>query len=82
MHVGTASAFNSSAGQTKDFDPTGWELALVSTPRTDISSANERQLVAMQQQANPFGPFQPFHPQQQQQQNVLMNPGFGSTGLL
>lgn len=41
---GTASAFNSSAAQTKDFDPTGWELALVSTPSTDISSVNERQL--------------------------------------
>ncbi|KAH9746279.1 putative clathrin assembly protein [Citrus sinensis] len=27
-----------------DFDPTGWELALVSTPSTNISSANERQL--------------------------------------
>ncbi|XP_004504573.1 putative clathrin assembly protein At2g01600 [Cicer arietinum] len=42
--TGTASAFNSSAAQTKDFDPTGWELALVSTPSTDISSVNERQL--------------------------------------
>ncbi|XP_061338473.1 putative clathrin assembly protein At2g01600 isoform X2 [Gastrolobium bilobum] len=37
-------SFNSSAAQTKDFDPTGWELALVSTPSTDISSVNERQL--------------------------------------
>ncbi|KAK7319145.1 hypothetical protein RJT34_03863 [Clitoria ternatea] len=37
----TTSAFNS---QTKDFDPTGWELALVTTPSTDISSVNERQL--------------------------------------
>lgn len=45
MNIGTASAFNSSAAQTKDFDPTGWELALVSTPSTDISSVNERQLV-------------------------------------
>ncbi|XP_058731155.1 putative clathrin assembly protein At2g01600 [Vicia villosa] len=41
---GTASAFNSSAAQTKNFDPTGWELALVSTPSTDISSVNDRQL--------------------------------------
>ncbi|CAJ1938895.1 unnamed protein product [Sphenostylis stenocarpa] len=41
--TGTASAFSSTA-QTKDFDPTGWELALVSTPSTDISAANERQL--------------------------------------
>ncbi|XP_016685672.1 putative clathrin assembly protein At2g01600 isoform X2 [Gossypium hirsutum] len=41
---GTASAFNSSAGQPKDFDPTGWELALVTTPSTDISAPTERQL--------------------------------------
>lgn len=40
----TAPTFNSGAGLTKDFDPTGWELALVSTPSTNISSANERQL--------------------------------------
>ncbi|XVF43597.1 hypothetical protein PTKIN_Ptkin02bG0052400 [Pterospermum kingtungense] len=40
----TAPTFNSSAGQTKDFDPTGWELALVTTPSTDISAVNERQL--------------------------------------
>lgn len=31
-------------GQVKDLDPTGWELALVSTPSTDISSFQERQL--------------------------------------
>ncbi|KAL9328950.1 hypothetical protein ACSQ67_003953 [Phaseolus vulgaris] len=42
--IGTTSAFNSTSAQTKDFDPTGWELALVSTPSTDISAANERQL--------------------------------------
>ena len=41
---GTTSTFNSSAAQTNDFDPTGWELALVSTPSTDISAVNERQL--------------------------------------
>ncbi|KAB2084305.1 hypothetical protein E1A91_A05G337800v1 [Gossypium mustelinum] len=41
---GTASEFNSSAGQPKDFDPTGWELALVTTPSTDISAPTERQL--------------------------------------
>ncbi|KAK7399915.1 hypothetical protein VNO78_11112 [Psophocarpus tetragonolobus] len=41
---GTTSAYNSTAVQPKDFDPTGWELALVSTPSTDISAANERQL--------------------------------------
>ncbi|KAM0015050.1 putative ANTH domain, ENTH domain, ANTH domain superfamily protein [Helianthus debilis subsp. tardiflorus] len=33
-----------SAFQAKDFDPTGWELALVSTPSTDISSVQDRQL--------------------------------------
>lgn len=40
----TASTSDSRAGQTKDFDPTGWELALVTTPSTDISAVNERQL--------------------------------------
>ncbi|KAJ0038918.1 hypothetical protein Pint_22342 [Pistacia integerrima] len=40
----TAPTFNSHAGQPKDFDPTGWELALVTTPSTDISAANDRQL--------------------------------------
>ncbi|KAL8241835.1 hypothetical protein R6Q59_012137 [Mikania micrantha] len=29
---------------SKRFDPTGWELALVSTPSTNISSVQERQL--------------------------------------
>ncbi|KAJ1418416.1 Protein kinase domain [Sesbania bispinosa] len=42
--IGTTSAFDSSAAQAKYFDPTGWELALVSTPSTNISSVNERQL--------------------------------------
>ncbi|XP_027361087.1 putative clathrin assembly protein At2g01600 isoform X2 [Abrus precatorius] len=42
--IGTTSAFDSSAVQTKDFDPTGWELALVSTPSANISAVNERQL--------------------------------------
>ncbi|XWS34471.1 hypothetical protein CRYUN_Cryun21dG0041300 [Craigia yunnanensis] len=41
---GTTSTFNSSAVQPKDFDPNGWELALVTTPSTDISAATERQL--------------------------------------
>ncbi|KAE9584406.1 putative ANTH domain-containing protein [Lupinus albus] len=41
-HVGATSAFNPT--QTKDFDPTGWELALVTAPSTNISSVNERQL--------------------------------------
>ncbi|KAL4586725.1 hypothetical protein LXL04_011369 [Taraxacum kok-saghyz] len=30
--------------ETKDFDPSGWELALVTTPSTDISSFQDRQL--------------------------------------
>ncbi|XP_010265534.1 PREDICTED: putative clathrin assembly protein At2g01600 [Nelumbo nucifera] len=30
--------------QTKDFDPSGWELALVTTPSSNISSVTERQL--------------------------------------
>ncbi|CBI26868.3 hypothetical protein VitviT2T_000437 [Vitis vinifera] len=39
-----APTFDSGAFQAKDFDPTGWELALVTTPSSNISSANERQL--------------------------------------
>ncbi|RDX61433.1 putative clathrin assembly protein, partial [Mucuna pruriens] len=39
-----ATALDSSAAQARDFDPTGWELALVSTPSSNISSVNERQL--------------------------------------
>ncbi|EEF34597.1 putative clathrin assembly protein At2g01600 isoform X2 [Ricinus communis] len=39
-----APTFNSGAGQPKDFDPTGWELALVTTPSANISSVNDRQL--------------------------------------
>ncbi|KAL8154475.1 hypothetical protein AgCh_000006 [Apium graveolens] len=30
--------------QARDFDPTGWELALVNTPGTDISSVQDMQL--------------------------------------
>ncbi|XP_076921940.1 putative clathrin assembly protein At2g01600 [Bidens hawaiensis] len=33
-----------SSFQAKGFDPTGWELALVETPSTNISSVQERQL--------------------------------------
>uniref|UniRef100_A0A5B7B9Y3 ENTH domain-containing protein n=1 Tax=Davidia involucrata TaxID=16924 RepID=A0A5B7B9Y3_DAVIN len=40
---GTASSFDSGV-QAKDLDPTGWELALVTTPSSNISSVNERQL--------------------------------------
>lgn len=32
-------------GQARDLDPSGWELALVTTPSNDISAATERQLV-------------------------------------
>ncbi|KAG6759519.1 hypothetical protein POTOM_036000 [Populus tomentosa] len=39
-----APTFNSAAGQAKDLDPTGWELALVTTPSSNISATNERQL--------------------------------------
>ncbi|CAK7326771.1 unnamed protein product [Dovyalis caffra] len=39
-----APTFNSASGQAKDFDPTGWELALVTTPGSNISATNERQL--------------------------------------
>lgn len=39
------STFHSNGVQAKDFDPTGWELALVTTPSGNLSSANERQLV-------------------------------------
>ncbi|KAG7597078.1 ENTH domain [Arabidopsis suecica] len=31
-------------GQARDLDPSGWELALVTTPSNDISAATERQL--------------------------------------
>uniref|UniRef100_A0A2N9ETG1 ENTH domain-containing protein n=1 Tax=Fagus sylvatica TaxID=28930 RepID=A0A2N9ETG1_FAGSY len=41
---GAAPTFNSNAVQ-KDFDATGWELALVTTPSSNISSVNERQLL-------------------------------------
>ncbi|KAL0326879.1 UNVERIFIED_CONTAM: putative clathrin assembly protein [Sesamum angustifolium] len=39
-----ATPFDSDAPQVKDFDPTGWELALVITPSTNLSSVQERQL--------------------------------------
>ncbi|XP_024990238.1 putative clathrin assembly protein At2g01600 isoform X1 [Cynara cardunculus var. scolymus] len=35
---------SASGFQGKDFDPTGWELALVTTPSANISSVQERQL--------------------------------------
>ncbi|KAL2904558.1 hypothetical protein RDABS01_003268 [Bienertia sinuspersici] len=38
------STSNSGTATAKEFDPTGWELALVSTPSTNISSHTERQL--------------------------------------
>ncbi|KAK6134193.1 hypothetical protein DH2020_032049 [Rehmannia glutinosa] len=36
--------FDPAASQAKDFDPSGWELALVTTPSTNLSSVQERQL--------------------------------------
>ncbi|KAJ4835249.1 hypothetical protein Tsubulata_026679 [Turnera subulata] len=39
-----APTFNSGSAQAKDFDPTGWELALVTTPSTNISAATDRKL--------------------------------------
>ncbi|KAG5133661.1 hypothetical protein JHK82_024849 [Glycine max] len=39
-----STALDSSGAQARDFDPTEWEIALVSTPSTNISSVNERQL--------------------------------------
>ncbi|KAK6134184.1 hypothetical protein DH2020_032074 [Rehmannia glutinosa] len=36
--------FDPAASQGKDFDPSGWELALVTTPSTNLSSVQERQL--------------------------------------
>ncbi|KAL7000925.1 hypothetical protein U1Q18_002078 [Sarracenia purpurea var. burkii] len=41
---GTASSFDFGGLQAKDLDSTGWELALVTTPSSDISSINDRQL--------------------------------------
>ncbi|XP_047341811.1 putative clathrin assembly protein At2g01600 [Impatiens glandulifera] len=40
----TSSTYDPLATQSKDIDPTGWELALVTTPSSNISSVNERQL--------------------------------------
>lgn len=40
-----ASSSDPSPLQAKDLDPTGWELALVSTPGNNISSVQDRQLV-------------------------------------
>ncbi|KAG6714144.1 hypothetical protein I3842_05G188700 [Carya illinoinensis] len=39
-----APTFDSNSVHAKDFDATGWELALVTTPSSNISSVNERQL--------------------------------------
>ncbi|KAE9605313.1 putative ANTH domain-containing protein [Lupinus albus] len=41
--VPTETGTTSSASQANDFDPSGWELALVTIPSTNISSVNERQ---------------------------------------
>lgn len=42
-----APTFHSNGAHANDFDPTGWELALVTTPSTNLSTANERQLVGL-----------------------------------
>ncbi|XP_065855948.1 putative clathrin assembly protein At2g01600 [Euphorbia lathyris] len=42
--AGAAPTFNSGASQAREFDPTGWELALVTAPSTNISAVNDRQL--------------------------------------
>ncbi|KAI3466965.1 hypothetical protein Pfo_023628 [Paulownia fortunei] len=39
-----STSFDSDAFQAKDFDPTGWELALVTSPSTNLSTVQERQL--------------------------------------
>lgn len=44
-HAVGATPFDSDASQAKDFDPNGWELALVSTPTNNLTSSQERQLV-------------------------------------
>ncbi|KAL3510548.1 hypothetical protein ACH5RR_029949 [Cinchona calisaya] len=36
--------FDSNAAPANDFDPTGWEIALVTTPSNNLSSTQERQL--------------------------------------
>lgn len=38
------SPFDLEAAHPKDFDPTGWELALVTAPSSNLSTAQERQL--------------------------------------
>lgn len=45
MHTAGTTPLDSDASQTKSFDPTGWELALVTAPSTNLSSVQERQLV-------------------------------------
>ncbi|CAI9096027.1 OLC1v1032089C1 [Oldenlandia corymbosa var. corymbosa] len=39
-----ATPFDNGAAPARDFDPTGWELALVSTPSSNLSSTQEREL--------------------------------------
>ncbi|KAM7484672.1 hypothetical protein LguiA_000681 [Lonicera macranthoides] len=40
----TSTSFETSGFQVKDWDPSGWELALVTAPSNNISSVQERQL--------------------------------------
>lgn len=42
--IPSADTSTSSGFQEKGFDPTGWELALVTTPSTNISAVQDRQL--------------------------------------
>nr|GEV97603.1 putative clathrin assembly protein At2g01600 [Tanacetum cinerariifolium] len=45
LAIVSSDATTSGSGfQAKEYDPTGWELALVSTPSADISSVQDRQL--------------------------------------
>lgn len=46
FHSLTAVSSDSGAVQAKDFDPSGWELALVTTPSNNNTPINERQLVS------------------------------------
>lgn len=41
---GTSSPFDMETAGPKDFDPTGWELALVTAPSNNLSTVQERQL--------------------------------------
>lgn len=44
LAIVTSGTTDSSPAPIKDFDPSGWELALVTTPGSNLSSSQERQL--------------------------------------